>query len=138
MATPLSEQSNRFTTPSFAPSRLGQVGIFHDSPPPTSLVFCPTEGQRLFAGDILITGYAMTGIFSEIKSVELSLDGGKTWVQADLSINPQPGEWRLWRKRITLKPGIYELVVRATDNLPHKARFDAKLTWHQVSFEVIA
>lgn len=138
MATQLPEQIHTFTSSYLRPARLGQVDGFCEGPPPTAMVFSPSESQRIFAGDVVVKGYAMTGIFNEIKRVELSLDNGKSWIQADLSLNPQPGEWRLWRKRLTLNPGFYELIVRATDNIPRKASFDAKLTWQQVSFEVIA
>jgi sulfite oxidase len=99
-------------------------------------IFSPSEGHHTPAGDVVVKGYAFTDILREIEYVELSLDDGKTWEQADLSPYPQPGEWRLWRKHFTLTPGQYILTVRAADNLPGRNPADLDLTRHQVCFEV--
>lgn len=136
MNTQFSDLSLGLTTSYLRPTRLGQVDDFCEGPPPTSLIFSPSEGQRITGEDVLVKGYAIASIFSEIESVELSLDGGTTWIPAELSPNPQPGEWRLWRKHLHLKPGPCELLARATDNQPNRALPDAKLKWHRIYFEV--
>lgn len=136
MNTQFSDLSLSLTASYLRPTRLGQVDDFCEGPPPTSLVFSPSEGQRLPSGEVVVKGYAVASIFTEIESVELSLDGGLTWILADLSPNPQPGEWRLWRKNLHLQPGPCELLTRAADNRLPKTP-DTELKWHHIHFEVI-
>lgn len=64
--------------------------------------------------------YAMEGlVFNDgtpVRKVEVSLDGGKTWVETKL--NPELGKysWRRWKYDWTpAKAGSYDLCVRATD-----------------------
>ncbi len=130
--------SHRLPPSYLRPNRLGQsVDVPSRNTPPTVFIFSPSEGYHVSAGDVIVKGYAFTDIWREIERVELSLDDGKTWVVADLSPYPQPGEWRLWRKHFTLTPGPYTLIVRAADNVPDKNPADVDLTRHQVSFEVV-
>ncbi len=130
--------SYRFPPSYLRPARLGQ-GEEPRKTAPTAFIFSPSEDQRVSAEAVVLKGYAFTDICREIEQVELSTDGGKTWVRADLSPNPQPGEWRLWRKQIALAPGTHQLVVRAADYPTNQTLPDAnKTTWHRVNFEVIA
>jgi sulfite oxidase len=116
---------------------LGSERLMLDSAAPVSAIFFPGEGQRIPAGNIVVKGYAVADFVREIERVELSLDGGRTWLETELSDNPRPGEWRLWRKLVNLAPRQYELVVRAIDTMANKGPSDVDLTWHLVSFEVI-
>src|SRR5690606_12973779 len=51
-----------------------------------------------------------------ISKVEVSLDDGQTWHEAQLSDVPSNRTWRLWRYDSRAdEPGIRKLVVRATD-----------------------
>lgn len=51
-----------------------------------------------------------------ISKVEVSLDDGQTWHEAQLSDVPSNRTWRLWRyDYLADEPGIRKLVVRATD-----------------------
>lgn len=127
----------RFPPSYLRPSKLERAAPHKDTPP-TVFIFSPSEDQRITTENVVVKGYAFTDIWKEIERVELSTDGGKTWQQADLSPNPQPGEWRLWRKHLTLTPGQYTLVVRAADNLSDTDPTGVDLTWHQVRFEVTA
>ncbi len=48
--------------------------------------------------------------------MDLSLDGGRSWLQAELQQQPdQPYAWTLWRLDVELKKGEHELVVRPFD-----------------------
>jgi hypothetical protein len=61
-----------------------------------------------------VAGHAYAGLRG-ISAVEVSTDGGDSWVEAELS-DPLPGEdaWRQWRHEIE-SPGTYDVVVRAID-----------------------
>lgn len=136
MATQLQDLSYHLPLSYLRPSKL-EHNPQRRNAHPTALIFFPSEGQRIANGEIVIKGYAFTDIWKEIEHVQLSTDGGQTWLQADLSPNLQPGEWRLWRKHLNLTPGQYTLVVRAADNVPEQSPADLNQTWHQVRFEVI-
>jgi DMSO/TMAO reductase YedYZ molybdopterin-dependent catalytic subunit len=65
-------------------------------------------------GRVELAGHAYAGTRG-IDSVEVSIDGGDTWNEAELS-EPLPDEdvWRQWRYRFE-PSGSHEAVVRATD-----------------------
>ncbi|WP_427184693.1 sulfite oxidase [Bordetella bronchialis] len=73
-----------------------------------------SEGT-LPAGPYVIRGVAFGGM-DAVKSVDVSVDGGKTWEQAAF-IGPDLGKyaWRQFALRVDLKPGDYVFVSRATD-----------------------
>ena len=65
-------------------------------------------------GAYRVTGAAWSG-GSRIVKVEVSLDGGKTWLPATLTPAPNEYSWVLWSCDFTAKPGPHELIARATD-----------------------
>jgi DMSO/TMAO reductase YedYZ molybdopterin-dependent catalytic subunit len=66
-------------------------------------------------GPIQIYGVAFGGT-NEVRRVDVSTDGGKTWKQAKF-IGPDLGKyaWRTFVLSADLKPGTYEIASRATD-----------------------
>jgi len=68
----------------------------------------------LDSGNIEVAGHAYAGTRG-IERVEVSIDGGDTWTDAELS-EPLPGEdvWRQWRYEFD-PDGSHEVVVRAID-----------------------
>ena len=66
-------------------------------------------------GPIQIYGVAFGGT-NDVKRVDVSIDGGKTWKQAKF-IGPDLGKyaWRTFVLSADLKPGTYEIASRATD-----------------------
>ncbi len=71
--------------------------------------------EQAKAGRVRIQGVAFGGA-KEVKSVEVSLDGGKSW-QAAPFVGPNlgPYAWRPFVVIVDLKPGKYSLMSRATD-----------------------
>lgn len=129
MTVQFSEQLYQSASSYLRPTRLVQGDGFKH---PVPLIFSPLSGQCMYATEVVVKGYAVGDICGGIACVELSLDGGQTWMQADVSLDSQPGEWRLWRKQFTLQPGRYALLARARNKMP-----DAESKWHRVEFEVI-
>lgn len=77
-------------------------------------VICrPTTDDILPAGFVDVQGYAIAGGEQGIQGVEVSSDGGQTWIEARLSEPAQPWTWRFWEAQCELKTGSHELVVRA-------------------------
>ncbi|MGY1621593.1 sulfite oxidase [Geodermatophilus sp. SYSU D00965] len=67
-------------------------------------------------GPVTLIGRAWSGR-APVTSVEVSPDGGTSWLQADLA-PPDPAHpyaWRAWVLPWTAEPGNYEFVVRASD-----------------------
>jgi sulfite oxidase len=75
----------------------------------------PGEGQTLTAGPNEVSGYAIAGDGRAIARVDVSLDAGRQWQQADLGREVGPWAWRLWRATVDLPPGQTEIVARAWD-----------------------
>jgi len=79
-----------------------------------SRIDTPPEGGTIREGD-LVQGIAFAGIRG-IKKVEVSLDGGKGWVDATIKPPLSPYSWVVWEYRLgSLKKGGLDIIVRATD-----------------------
>ncbi len=81
-----------------------------------SVIAGPTDGANLKAGNIRVHGAAWAGE-ADIEKVEISTDGGTTWIPAKLGRDQAHYAWRLWA--YDWKPGKsgdYTLLSRATDS----------------------
>jgi DMSO/TMAO reductase YedYZ molybdopterin-dependent catalytic subunit len=79
----------------------------------------PAEGDTVpVNSSVRVYGAAWTSD-GEIKKVELSTDGGATWLKAKLLSESQPNAWRLWEFnwQTPAAPGKQILIARATDSL---------------------
>jgi DMSO/TMAO reductase YedYZ molybdopterin-dependent catalytic subunit len=65
-------------------------------------------------GPQVLTGRAWSG-WGEVVSVEVSVDGGTTWVDAELGAQPDPRAWRSWTSPWTAEEGLHVVSARATD-----------------------
>jgi len=83
---------------------------------PKSWINSPApESGSLAAGPVQIKGVAFGGI-NAVKSVEVSVDGGKTWKIAQL-VGPDMGRyaWRQFVLPATLEPGSYTIACMVVD-----------------------
>lgn len=80
-----------------------------------SAILRPEDGAVLTAGPTQISGYAFAGDDRGIARVDVSIDGGSSWRQADLGENAGPWAWRLWHTTITMPVGTTEIIARAWD-----------------------
>jgi DMSO/TMAO reductase YedYZ molybdopterin-dependent catalytic subunit len=79
----------------------------------------PAEGETVPANSsVRVHGAAWTSD-GEIRKVELSVDGGATWNEANLLGEPKLNAWRLWEFnwQTPAAPGKQTLIARATDSL---------------------
>jgi sulfite oxidase len=79
-------------------------------------VLSPTDGQTVAAGAVEVRGYAFAGGERYVARVDVSLDAGETWAQAELLDDLGRWAWRHWRITLDLVPGEHEIVVRAWDS----------------------
>ncbi|MFW6074573.1 MAG: molybdopterin-dependent oxidoreductase, partial [Chloroflexota bacterium] len=81
-----------------------------------SRIDIPGHEEEFTIGEtVQIGGVAFAGDRG-ISRVEVSVDGGETWNDADLSDAPSDLTWRLWRyDHEANEPGTHRILVRATD-----------------------
>jgi sulfite oxidase len=112
----------------------------------TSVICSHDENERIPSGNVTVQGYAMAG-GRRIARVDVSCDGGATWIQAELTNEAGCWGWTLWKANFELKPGKYQLVVRAMDTSANTQPQDISQVWnfkgymnnawHRVSIEVV-
>jgi DMSO/TMAO reductase YedYZ molybdopterin-dependent catalytic subunit len=74
-----------------------------------------TRTRVVDVGTHRLTGRAWSGL-APVERVEVSVDGGSTWAEADLGPADDPYAWRAWEWSWTADtPGRFELCVRASD-----------------------
>jgi DMSO/TMAO reductase YedYZ molybdopterin-dependent catalytic subunit len=82
----------------------------------SSRIDAPRQGSVLHAGQVSeIRGVAFAGT-RPITKVEVSLDGGQTWLEAQLRTQRSPHTWTLWSLAWTPSLGPQRLIVRAYAN----------------------
>lgn len=76
----------------------------------------PSDGDQAPSGALTIRGYGIAGEGRSVERVDVSLDDGHTWRQAEL--HPAPGKWawRPWSLSVYVSPGPLRLTVRAWDD----------------------
>jgi len=74
-----------------------------------------TRARVVEAGSVTLTGKAWAGRLG-ISRVEVSVDNGSTWSEADLGEQVSPYAWTAWSFRWNATPGRHILCVRATDS----------------------
>jgi hypothetical protein len=119
------------------------------SPPVTemrvkSLIAEPCAGDRISRGTMHVRGFAWAGP-EGVARVEVSVDSGRSWI--DTALEPaEPGAWRPWHVALTLGPGAWELMARATDRAGIRQGLEAPFNLggygnnaiHRVAFEILA
>ena len=85
--------------------------------PVKSLITRPQSETTVSAADptLEVAGHAWAGD-DEVARVDVSMDFGATWTQADLSAPANPYAWQRWTARLRFpQAGYYEVWARATD-----------------------
>jgi sulfite oxidase len=93
-------------------------------------VLVPEAGAVLEAGPTEARGYAFAGGRRQVERVDVSLDGGGSWVQAELGEDLGEWAWRLWRTTLELEPGEHEITVRAWDSAAGTQPEDPAGSWN--------
>jgi sulfite oxidase len=98
-----------------------------ESMPVRSIVTAPADGAHYPAGtrSIAVRGAAWTGDES-VERVEVTIDGGATWVAAEMQRPRNRYDWVRWQVSLALPgEGFYEIFARATDSLGRAQPFRA-------------
>ena len=104
-------------------------GTTIDAMPVNSAICEPAAGSVLPTGPVAVRGWAMaTG--RPIARVEVSGDGGATWVEAACEGDPSLWSWTFWAAELTLAAGGHELAVRAVDEAGEGQPADPAAGWN--------
>jgi len=79
-----------------------------------SVIASHGNGATVKAGKVNVSGIAWDGGYG-IRTVEVSTDGGKTWIPATLGQDLGRFAFRLWRFELAAKPGPNTVAARATN-----------------------
>jgi sulfite oxidase len=79
-------------------------------------ILIPTDGYKIPAGSLTIRGYGIAGDGRGIDRVDVSLDDGSTWRQANLHLAPSRWAWRPWSLTVDVQPGPLCITARAWDD----------------------
>jgi sulfite oxidase len=93
-------------------------------------VLSPADGDTVAAGPVVVRGYAFAGGERHVARVDVSLDGGARWAQAELLEDLGPWAWRHWRITVDLAPGSHEILVRAWDSSAATQPDDEAALWN--------
>jgi sulfite oxidase len=93
-------------------------------------VLAPADGASVPAGPSEVRGYAFAGGERHVARVDVSLDGGASWSQAELLDDLGPWAWRQWRITVDLAPGEHEILVRAWDSSAATQPEDEAALWN--------
>ena len=80
----------------------------------SSRIDVPKDRATLQPGEVTLAGVAFAGDRG-IDKVEVSLDDGQTWQEAQIKPGLSQNAWNLWALKATLQAGTYPVKVRATD-----------------------
>ena len=109
-----------------------KTGMVVSRIPLKSIITQPLPGEKLKPGRIVILGAAYGGE-SELKEIEISLDGGRSWERGEWIGPQEPFSWRqwqyLWEAR---RPGEFQIMARAIDKLDQKQSL--KATWNVLGY----
>jgi sulfite oxidase len=76
----------------------------------------PDGTEVLAPGPTQVTGYAFAGDDRIVARVDVSLDAGHHWIQAELDSPQSPWTWQHWRTTIDLPAGDTTITARAWDS----------------------
>jgi sulfite oxidase len=95
-----------------------------------SAILAPVDGQHLEPGSTAVSGYALVGGGRRVERVDVSVDGGASWRQAELLDDLGPWAWRRWRATVDLRSGPHEIVARAWDSAAAQQPERMESTWN--------
>jgi DMSO/TMAO reductase YedYZ molybdopterin-dependent catalytic subunit len=89
--------------------------VIMEAMPVKSIVTFPANGAETGLGTE-VRGHAWVGDRT-VERLEVSIDFGATWTEAELDAPVNPGAWQNWRTNVSFpQAGYYEIWARATDS----------------------
>jgi sulfite oxidase len=76
----------------------------------------PQNKQTIFDDILVLEGYALPNAGHLIETVEVSGDGGKSWVKAQIFHKDNPWEWCFWEAQLKVPVGARQVIARVCDS----------------------
>ncbi|GAA1330088.1 sulfite oxidase [Pseudonocardia xinjiangensis] len=95
-----------------------------------SAILRPDDHAVVPGGPTTVTGYAFAGDDRGIARVDVSVDGGRSWTQAELGEDLGPWAWRFWNATVDLPPGEVTITARAWDTTAALQPEHAESVWN--------
>lgn len=130
--SPIQEQDYKMLPPDILDAEAidWSRGITINDMPLNSAICEPAPHAVLPPGTTILRGYAMATA-REIVRVDVSIDAGRTWRQAELHADRKaPWSWTFWAAEIDLPPGQHEFAVRAWDSAGQTQPAQPDDTWN--------
>lgn len=96
-----------------------------------SLITSHTDGDKVSVGHVTLGGVAWDAGYG-IRTVEVSMDGGKSWLQASLGQDLGRFAFRPWSHALTTKRGANTVMVRASNAIGQTQT--AALIWNGAGY----
>ena len=93
-------------------------------------ILVPTDSDQVPAGALTIRGYGIAGDGHSVERVDVSLDAGRSWRQADLHRAPSQWAWRPWSLTVDVKSGPLSITARAWDDTGTLQPESAESLWN--------
>ncbi len=100
-----------------------------------SFIFAPLEGATVEGPFVRVEGVAFNDGIAPIVSVEVSANGGRTWIKANLAQSERTFGWVRWQTRLYLRPGEHEVMARAWDALGRSQPLNGNIAWNERGYE---
>lgn len=113
-----------------APDTDPRSGISLSSVGLSCAILVPDDGATVSAGPLRVRGYAFAGDGRGIARVDVSLDEGRTWRQADLEPQASPWSWRRWSLAVNVAPGPLSVTARTWDTTGATQAESAAALWN--------
>ena len=124
-------KSYKILPPGTDPDTIGpDDGISLSSVALTCDILSPDDGARVAPGPLAIRGYAFAGGDRGIARVDVSLDGGHTWRQAQLQPAVSRWAWQHWSVTVDVAPGPLQVTARAWDTIGATQPESAAALWN--------
>lgn len=95
-----------------------------------SAILSPDDQAEVEAGPLEIAGYALAGEDRGVARVDVSIDGGASWMQAELVSQPSAWAWCQWRTTLQVPLGEVEIIARAWDTTAAMQPESAAQLWN--------
>lgn len=93
-------------------------------------ILAPDDGAEVDCGPTRVTGYAFAGGDRTVVRVDVSPDGGSSWIQADLGEQASTWAWRHWSATVDVRPGEQVVLARAWDSSAALQPADPASVWN--------
>lgn len=93
-------------------------------------ILVPAEGAQVPPGALTIRGYGIAGDGHSVERVDVSVDAGRSWRQADLHHAPSRWAWRPWSLTVDVNPGPLSIMARAWDDTGTLQPESAESLWN--------